>query len=251
MLLYTYVSSLTSPAKTTVSCANLNSEILSKNSALLRKHRENYLHFRWIRKNNCASRCERGFEIGERALFGAGKRHSVTLPRASRVTRSALPVRSQRASKSGSGASRRAEQKSSAYRSSDNEATSTMHTKHTHICAHVSRACHVYYRLRRGIARVRFLFTPCFLVSSSQKWETAKCAIVLERSFPRSDDTTVSPCFTAIRIHVYARASRSPAIRDTHTYTHRYMHAHKPRTLCNTHIATSALFVRAWFATRA
>lgn len=183
------------------------------------------------------------------------------LPRASHVTRSALPVRLQRASKSWSDASRRDEQKSSAYHSSDNETTSIVraHT-HTHARARVSRTYHVYSH-PRGIARVRSSFTSFFspFLFLGTKFARSKSHNRFGATAfgLRSDNTAVNPRFTAIRVHVYARASRLSAIRDTHTYTraqhariYACTHAHTPNTVWNSHRDVSAV-VRAWFATRA
>lgn len=137
----------------------------------------------------------------------------MTLPRASRVTRSALPVRSQRASKSGPGASRRAEQKSSAYRSSDNEATMRAHTR-----ARASpRACHVYYRPRRVHSASNAAFFP-----SRRSLPLAKVA--RRTRFPEQPLLQLREAMTP-RARVSrrsgfmcgARAPRSPANCDTHT----------------------------------
>lgn len=168
----------------------------------------------------------------------AGKRHSMTLPRASRVTRSALPVKSQRASKSGSGASRRAEQKSSAYRSSDNEATSTVHA---HTRMHMSarafpRACHVYYRLRRGIARVHSVrslrFFPRFRFPGNRKVRENRSAAFVSGTAERRRETRVSrrSGFMCTPVH-----HDHPRIV---THTHISTHAHTRADVCvHTHRA--------------
>jgi len=219
------------------------------------------LHFHYKEKQSCVTR---EIEIGERALFGGSELSQVSI-----IIRWYFHARHMSREVRYLSDCSVSENPDRMYLDETNKSHPRItrvitrlhplyaraHT-HTHARARVSRTYHVYSHLR-GIARIRFpstSFFSCFFFLEQNRTIKIHNRFEATAFGPWSDNTAVNPRFTAIRVHVYARASRLAIARDSwHTNIHactartyiRVHSMHTHHTPCDTHTATSApLYVR-------